>query len=98
MNPSDSQIQRDVLEELRLDARLDGANIDVEVMDGWVILSGSVSAYAQDAALDAARCVVGVVHVGDDLTLIAPDFPDSDDTVFSLEVMRELECDILAAV
>ena len=99
MNPSDIQIQQEVLTELSSEVLLADARIEVEVDDGWVILCGSVGSDAQCAtALNAARRVTGVIHAGNDLTVVVADPPEGDDIAFLPGLMHELECDDLAAV
>jgi osmotically-inducible protein OsmY len=58
---TDSEIQRDVLAELRWDPRVDVTHIGVSVNDGIVTLSGHVSSYAEKlAGEEAAKRVSGV--------------------------------------
>ena len=58
---TDSQLQRDVMDELEWEPRIDHANIGVAVKDGVVTLSGFVSSYAEKlVAEQAARRVKGV--------------------------------------
>lgn len=58
---TDTQIQRDVLEELKWEPSLPAAGIGVEVNEGVVTLAGHVGSYAEKlAAQRAARRVAGV--------------------------------------
>jgi osmotically-inducible protein OsmY len=65
---SDSDIKRDVEQELRWDADLDSTDIAVAVKDSVVTLTGFVRSYAQkwQAARDAKR-VAGVAGVVNDI-------------------------------
>jgi osmotically-inducible protein OsmY len=50
---SDQQIQRDVLDALRFDARVQPNEIGVAVRDHVVTLSGTIDSYAKKRAGDA---------------------------------------------
>ena len=65
---SDSEIKRDVEQELRWDADIDSTDIGVAVKDGVVTLTGFVRSYTQkwQAERDAKR-VAGVVGVANDI-------------------------------
>lgn len=69
----DSDIKRDVEDELRWDPSLDATDIAVAVHNGVVTLSGFVSSYWQrtQAERDAKR-VAGVVGVADDIQVRLP--------------------------
>jgi osmotically-inducible protein OsmY len=65
---SDEQVQRDVLEELRLDPTVDASQIGVTARDGVVTLTGLVPTLAQKyAAEGVAKRVFGVRGVADDI-------------------------------
>src|SRR5438094_8900091 len=72
---ADSQIQQDILDEIRHDVRIDSTNVTVDVNDGTVHLRGTVPTYFQKmtAGSDAQR-IKGVRDVKNDLvvTLVAP--------------------------
>jgi hypothetical protein len=58
---TDSQVQLDVISELRWEPSVDAAQIRVEVRDGVVTLAGRVNSYAEKwEAERAARRVSGV--------------------------------------
>ncbi len=65
---SDSQIKKDVLEELKWDTRVDETEVGVQAHRGIVTLTGTVASWAKRvAARDAAHRVAGVRDVADDL-------------------------------
>src|SRR5688500_12614106 len=65
---SDEQVQRDVLEELRLEPTVDASQIGVTAKDGVVTLTGVVSTLAEKYAAEAvAKRVYGVRGVADDV-------------------------------
>jgi len=69
----DSEIQMDVLEELRWDSRVRPAELGVDVKEGIVVLSGRVDSYARKlAAREAAHRVVGVLDVADEIEVVVP--------------------------
>jgi osmotically-inducible protein OsmY len=70
MNKTDSELKRDVEEELRWDPKVNAAQIGVSVDNGAVSLLGSVDTYAEKwAAEDATKRVGGVRTVAQDLTV-----------------------------
>ena len=77
---TDSQIQHDVVEELRWDAEIDEAAVGVAVKDGVVSLTGHVPTYTQKiAAEDAAKRVAGVRGVADEIEVRLPTSLVKDD-------------------
>ncbi|MCW2909632.1 MAG: putative periplasmic phospholipid-binding protein [Actinomycetia bacterium] len=80
---TDAQIKDDVLEELRWDPQLTGADaIGVAVKDGAVTLSGHVPSYAEKmAAARAAERVYGVKAVANDLKVDLPGAPRDDSDI-----------------
>lgn len=65
---SDTQIEKDVLDELDWDTRIGPSEIGVTVKDGIVTLSGHVDSYARRwAAQEAALRVLGVKAVANEL-------------------------------
>lgn len=69
----DEQIASDVVDALDRNREVDVRDMDVEVLEGRVTLSGQVPDWrARDAAYHAARFTPGVVDVRDALTLSAP--------------------------
>jgi len=71
---TDSEIQQDVLRELKWDTRVDEAAVGVAVKDGVVTLTGTVSSLAKKmAAQEAAHRVGGVLDVANDIQIKTPD-------------------------
>jgi osmotically-inducible protein OsmY len=65
---TDSQIQKDVMDELRWEPFLNAAEIGVAVKNGVVTLSGIVDSYSKKLAAEkAAKTVAGVKAVAEDL-------------------------------
>jgi osmotically-inducible protein OsmY len=91
---TDEDIQRDVLEELRWDARLQPNEIGVVVKDGVVTLTGWVESYLKKwAAERAAHRVRGVVAVADDIEVRLPTTVERTDADVAAAVTRALEWD-----
>ena len=73
MSRSDEQIKKLVVDQLYWDARVDAADVQVQVLQGLVGLSGSVPTYtARMAAADDAWSVLGVRGVDNLLTVRFP--------------------------
>lgn len=73
MKKSDSQLQRDVVEELAWDPQVGRGEIGVAASGGVVTLGGQVNSYAKKtAALKAAERVTGVRAVADELKVQLP--------------------------
>jgi osmotically-inducible protein OsmY len=91
---TDEEIQRDVLEELRWDARVQPNEIGVAVKDGVVTLTGWVDSYAKKwAAERAAQRVRGVVAVANDIEVRLPSSAERPDPDIAASVARALEWD-----
>jgi len=70
---TDEEIQRDVLAELKWDARIQSNEIGVAVKDGVVVLTGWVDTYLKKwAAEDAVLRVAGVKAVANDIEVRLP--------------------------
>ena len=91
---TDKQIQLDVLADIARDIRFKPAEIGVEVDDGIVTLTGTVSSYLKvgDAA-DIATMVPGVKDVANKLTVSLLGAP-RDDTAIARAVRNSLEWDV----
>ena len=96
MAKTDSQIQQEVLRELRFDPRVEDTEVGVEVDRGIVTLTGTVSSWAKRlAAQDAAHRVVGVLDVANDVQVKLPGSSARTDTEIAQAVRRALEWDVL---
>jgi osmotically-inducible protein OsmY len=92
---TDTQIHRDVLDELRWDSRVDETEVGVEVDAGVVTLTGTVTSWAKrEAAQEAARRVIGVLDVANDIKVKVPGGLSRNDTEIAQAVRRALEWDV----
>jgi osmotically-inducible protein OsmY len=97
--PTDEQIQRDVLAELKWDARLRSNEIGVIVKDGVVTLTGWVDSYAKKwAAEEAAHRVRGVKAVANDIEVRLPVSDERTDADIAAAAVRALEWDAFVPV
>src|SRR5437879_2524182 len=93
---SDEQIQLDVLEELKWDARVQPNEIGVAVKDGVVTLTGWVDSYTKKwAAEEAAHRVQGVLAVANDIEVRLPSSAERTDADIAAAAVRALEWDAL---
>jgi osmotically-inducible protein OsmY len=91
---NDAQIQRDVLEELRLDSRVAETAIGVTVSHGIVTLVGTLESWTmKDAAQEAAHRVEGVLDVANELQLKLPGLGVPTDGELAERVRRALTWD-----
>ena len=92
---TDSEIQQDVLRELKWDSRVDETDVGVEVDEGVVTLSGTVSSWGKrHAAAEAAHRVRGVLDVANDITVRTPGTPGRTDTEIAHAVRNALMWDV----
>jgi osmotically-inducible protein OsmY len=94
MIKSDSQLQRDVIEELRWDPSVGRMEIGVACKDGVVTLSGNVDSYARK--LSVVRCaerVSGVKAIAEELTVVVPSSYVRPDTDIAHAVVEGLRWD-----
>jgi len=92
---TDSEIQQDVLRELKWDTRVEETDVGVEVDDGVVTLSGTVSSWGKrHAAAEAAHRLRGVLDVANDITVKVPGTPGRTDTEIAHAVRNALEWDV----
>ena len=93
---TDDEIHRDVLAELRWDARVQPNEIGVSVKDGVVTLTGWVDSNIKRwSAERAAERVRGVRAVANDLEVRLPATADRSDPDIELSALRALEWDAL---
>ena len=91
---SDQEIQEDVLDEFRWDARLKPNEIGVIVKDGIVTLAGWVDSYGKKwAAEEAALRVRGVKAVANDIEVRLPGSSERTDDEIAAAVVRALQWD-----
>jgi osmotically-inducible protein OsmY len=91
---SDTQIQHDVLEELRWDARLQPNEIGVAVKAGIVTLSGWVDSYLKKwTAEEAALGVNGVMAVANEIEVRLPIDAERTDQDIAAAALYALEWD-----
>jgi osmotically-inducible protein OsmY len=92
---SDTEIHHDVLEELKWDSRVDETEVGVQVDGGVVTLTGTVTSWAKRvAAQEAARRVIGVLDVANDIEVKMPGGLARTDTEIAQAVRRTLEWDV----
>jgi osmotically-inducible protein OsmY len=90
----DEQIQKDVLAELKWDARVQPNEIGVAVKDGVVTLTGWVDSYTKKvAAEDATHRVRGVKAVANEIELRLPTSAERTDADIAAAAVRALEWD-----
>jgi osmotically-inducible protein OsmY len=93
---TDSEIQQDVLAELRWDARVQPNEVGVAVKDGVVTLTGWLDSYTKKwAAEEAARRVRGVKAVANDIEVRLPGSSERTDADIAAAAVRALEWDAL---
>ena len=91
---TDADIQRDVLDELKWDARVQPNEIGVVVKNGIVTLTGWVDSYTKKwAAEEAALRVKGVKAVANDIEVRLPTAAQRTDADLAAAALRALEWD-----
>lgn len=92
---TDSEIQQDVLGELKWDTRVDETDVGVEVDEGVVTLSGTVSSWGKrHAAAEAAHRVRGVLDVANNIVVKTPGTGGLTDTEVARAVRNALAWDV----
>jgi osmotically-inducible protein OsmY len=93
---TDQEIQRNVLEELKWDARVQPNEIGVASKEGVVTLTGWVDSYTKKwAAEEAAHRVKGVRAVANDIEVRIPTAAERTDADIALAVSRAIEWDAM---
>jgi hypothetical protein len=89
---SDSEIKRDVEDELRWDPEIiDPADIAVSMHDGVVTLAGFVSSYKDKYEAEwAAKRVAGVVGVANDIEVRLPDSDQRPDPEIARDAVQAI--------
>jgi osmotically-inducible protein OsmY len=96
---TDTQIQTDVLAELKWDARVMPNEIGVAVKDGVVTLTGSVDSYTKKwAAEEAAHRVRAVRAVANDIEVRLAISSERTDADIAAAAVRALEWDAFVSV
>ncbi|HVZ22217.1 MAG TPA: BON domain-containing protein [Vicinamibacterales bacterium] len=91
---TDTQIQQDVLAELKWEPRVNASEIGVSVKDGVVTLTGWVDSYTKRwAAEDAAHRVRGVTAVANDVEVRLSKDDKRTDADIAAAAVRALEWD-----
>jgi hypothetical protein len=91
---TNSQVQRDVLEELLFEPTVDSAQIGVTARDGIVTVSVTVKAYAEKcSAARAAERVSGVRAIADEIRVDLPFVFRRTDQDNAQAVVDALRCD-----
>jgi len=95
MSKSNTQLQTDVLQELKFEPSIDAAGIGVTAKDGIVSLTGYVKSYAEEyAAVHAAERVAGVKAVTDELKVDLPSFHVRNDGDIARAVINALQWNV----
>jgi len=93
-NQADEEIQKNVLAELKWDARVQPNEIGVVVKDGVVTLTGWVDSYTKRwAAEEAAHRVRGVKAVANEVEVRLPSVSERTDADIAAAAARALEWD-----
>ena len=93
---TDTDLQRDVLDELKWEPAVNAAHIGVSVKDGIVTLSGHVPSYAEKYAAErAAKRVNGVKAVANELDVKLPGTSHRTDEDIAKAAVNALKSNIL---
>ena len=92
---SDSDIKRDVEDELRWDPDIDVTDVAVNVHDGVVTLTGFVRSYMQklNAEVDAKR-VAGVIGVANDIEVRLPSIDERPDPEIARDAITQIKSEL----
>jgi Predicted periplasmic or secreted lipoprotein len=95
MKKTDTQLQRDVIDELRWDPSVGSLEVGVAAKDGVVTLSGQVDSFARKfAAIHAAERVAGVRAIAEELIVALPMSIKHSDTDLAHAVVTTLKWDV----
>lgn len=99
MSRTDEEIQQDIYDELKWDARVQPNEIGVAVKNGIVTLTGWVDSYTKKwVAERAAHRVRGVAAVANDIEVHLPSAAERTDADVAAAATRALEWDALVPV
>ncbi len=91
---TDSAVRADVISELTWDPKIDSVEVDVQVHDGVVTLSGRVDSYVKRGFVeDATKRVVGVRAIANDLSIKG--FYSRTDTDIAIAAANAMDLAIL---
>ena len=89
---ADSDIRRDVEDELRWDPEMDPTDVAVSVNKGVVTLAGFVRSYPERRLAEAAaKRVAGVVGVANDLEVRLPDIDQRPDPEIARDAIAQIK-------
>jgi osmotically-inducible protein OsmY len=92
---SDSDIKREVEDELKWEPEVDAADIGVSVHNGVVTLTGFVKNYYEKIAAErAAKRVAGVSAVANDIEVRVPDVDQRPDPEIARDAVSALKTDL----
>lgn len=93
---SDSELQRDVLEELEFEPMVEHAHIGVTAKNGVVMLTGFVPNYTQKAAAErAAARVKGVKAIAEEIEVRFATDPKTSDPEIAERIVRLFQWDVV---
>lgn len=92
---TDSDVKRDVEDELKYDPDVDSTDIGVSVKNGVVSLTGFVRSYSQKLQAEAdAKRVTGVVAVANDIEVRIPSVDARPDPDIARDVVAQLKFEL----
>lgn len=92
---ADPEIQKQVLQELKWDPRVDETEVGVQVKNGVVTLNGKIDSFGKKhAASQAAHRVAGVLDVANDLEVVVPGRDHRSDTDIARAVRSALQWNV----
>jgi len=93
---TNAQLQKDVQDAIKWEPLLHAAEIGVIVKDGVVTLTGTVDNYSKKIqAENAAKNVVGVKAIAEDIEVKFASSDKQDDTGIAEEILRSLKANLL---
>lgn len=96
---TDSNLRRDIEQQLEWDPRVNAREIGIAVKDGIVTLSGHVGSYAERwAAQDAVRSIDGVKALANEIEVRLPAGGQRSDTEIAESAMTALHLNISVPV
>jgi osmotically-inducible protein OsmY len=91
---ADEKVQRDVLDELHWDPQVKPTDVGLEINDGIVTLTGTVTTYKERrAAAEAALRVYGVRGLVNDIVVKTPSAYERSDTEIARAAAQAIEWD-----